>query len=326
MIGKGSNPLVSIILPIYNTAPYLSRCLDSIIGQTYRELEIICVDDGSTDQSGAILDEIKKGEGRLKVIHTEKRGVSAARNLALASATGDYIGFVDSDDYIDEKMYENLVDLITTNNVDFVICGYYMVDEKTITRAVNKEKVPERQMDRSEALYYIYKRDEYKAVAGYLWNKLFRRELIKSKQGKQLIKFDEELDIGEDIVFLAEVCRHVKNVWYTEKALYYYYQRHNSAVHDSIRQLKGMSWSTAYEKVIRIYEDMNVPLDLLNIIRRMYVYRCGRLLEIAIHYNDITRARILKCNIKKYLPHYVETNIEHIDRLKWIVDLLYEIE
>ena len=101
--------MISVIVPVYNVEPYLRKCLDSIIGQTYKDLEIIIIDDGSTDCSGKICDEYEERDGRLKVFHTENKGLSAARNLGLDNATGDWIGFVDSDDWIEPDMYEVLL-------------------------------------------------------------------------------------------------------------------------------------------------------------------------------------------------------------------------
>lgn len=324
MKGQVPNPLISIIVPVYNADLYLERCVGSILKQTYENLELICVDDGSTDRSGLLLDKIAEQDVRLKVIHTENKGAAAARNTALTVAMGVYIGFVDADDYIHENMYEHLVNLIIKNDVDFVTCGYCFDDGESIKKAFNREKVPLEPMNRMETLYYIYKRDEYKGVAGYLWNRLFKKELIKGEGENLIVQFDESLDIGEDIVFLAEVCRKVKKTLYTDQTLYYYYQRQNSAVHDDIKQLKQMSWIHAYERIISIYENMGMPADLLDIIRRMYVYRCGKLLEIAIKYKDEDKADILENNIKKYLFQYIETNLEHPDRIQWIQDLIYK--
>ena len=115
--------MISIIVPVYNVEPYLRKCLDSILDQTYRDLEILVVDDGSTDGSGKICDDYKKDE-RVRVFHTENRGLSAARNLGLDNATGDWIGFVDSDDWIEPDMYEVMLRKAEETGADIVECGY----------------------------------------------------------------------------------------------------------------------------------------------------------------------------------------------------------
>ncbi|WP_322018790.1 glycosyltransferase [Clostridium butyricum] len=121
--------LISIIVPIYNMQKYLRKCLDTLIKQTYDKLEIILVDDGSTDSSGVICDEYLLKDNRIKVIHKENAGVSDARNVGIAIAKGEYIGFVDPDDYIELNMYEKLLYLIKNNDCDIAICGYVIEDE-----------------------------------------------------------------------------------------------------------------------------------------------------------------------------------------------------
>ena len=119
--------LVSVIIPAYNIEDYIGRCLDSIISQTYKNLEIIVVDDGSRDHTGEILDNYAKKDRRIKVIHKENGGVSSARNKGIEAAEGDYIGFIDGDDLIEPEMYKTLVDLLEEENADIAHCGYQMV-------------------------------------------------------------------------------------------------------------------------------------------------------------------------------------------------------
>ena len=118
---------ISIIVPIYNIEKYLPRCLDSILAQTYKNLEVILVDDGSVDNSGMIADKYARNDQRINVIHQVNKGVSAARNAGLDLATGDYIGFVDGDDYIEKDMYERLLFNAIKYKADISHCGYQMV-------------------------------------------------------------------------------------------------------------------------------------------------------------------------------------------------------
>lgn len=119
-------PLISIIVPVYNVKDYVEKCLDSICGQTYKNLEIVVVDDGSTDGSGEICDTYAQKDPRVKVIHRENRGVSAVRNEGLDIALGEYIGFVDGDDWIDSDMYEFLYELLIVNEADISVCSHYI--------------------------------------------------------------------------------------------------------------------------------------------------------------------------------------------------------
>lgn len=119
--------LISIIVPVYKVENYLSKCLDSMICQTYKNIEIILVDDGSPDNSGKICDDYAKKDSRIKVIHKENGGLSDARNAGLKIATGKYIGFVDSDDYISVEMYEKLYNQAKKEDADIACCNYYRV-------------------------------------------------------------------------------------------------------------------------------------------------------------------------------------------------------
>ena len=137
--------LISIIVPIYNVEDYLKRCIDSILGQTYKNLEVILVDDGSPDKCGKICEEYKLIDSRIKVIHKKNGGLSSARNNGLDIATGDFIGFVDSDDYIERNMYESLIEALNNNNADIATCGIIREDTNTQhkinIRTPNTEKV-----------------------------------------------------------------------------------------------------------------------------------------------------------------------------------------
>ena len=163
--------MVSVIVPVYNVEPYLRKCLDSIVGQTYRDLEILVIDDGSTDGSGAICDEYAERDDRVKVFHTENRGLSAARNRGLDEAHGEWIGFVDSDDWIEPDMYEVLIRRADETGADVVECGHYKeFDGKTITT-----RKQEQLMSGMDAVRALLKRNLINAV----WNKLYKRQCFE---------------------------------------------------------------------------------------------------------------------------------------------------
>ena len=160
---------------------YLKRCLDSVLKQTYSNLEIIIVDDGSTDNSGKICDEYSKKDSRIKVIHKKNGGISDVRNVGIANATGDYIGFVDSDDYIAEDMFETLCNLMEENSADISIVSFYEMyngkligvrDDKSLTKMNKEQALKELLIDTN--------------IQSYMWNKLFKRELFEN------LKFPEE--------------------------------------------------------------------------------------------------------------------------------------
>lgn len=325
-MSNGQMPLISIIMPVYNTQDYVERSVHSILAQTYTNLELICIDDGSTDETGVILDKLANEDKRVIVIHKKNEGVTDARNVGLNTAKGDFIGFVDSDDYISETMYHELLEAIQNNNTDIATCSYYMDFSNEIKIAENQAEVPIISMDINKFLPYIYERDKYKGVAGYIWTRLFRKEILKTNEGKLKVKFEKKYLGADDIVFVAETNIHSKTIVYVNKPLYYYYQREGSIVHDLEKQYNTFYWITAYERVIELYKENDIEESVLEMLIRMYVYRCGKLLEIAKRKDDLEKKELLRNKVKNNLLCYVKTNMEHLDRVKWIVDLMVDEE
>lgn len=163
--------MISVIVPVYKVEPYIHQCIDSIIKQTYKDLEILLIDDGSPDNCGTICDEYAKQDSRIKVFHTENRGLSAARNLGLKEAKGEYIGFVDSDDWIEPYMYEKLFEAIQENKADISFCGYW----KEYDSATETFDYPKTVFTRQEALSTLLDRK----MENNVWNKLFSKELFQ---------------------------------------------------------------------------------------------------------------------------------------------------
>ena len=168
-------PLISVIVPIYNTEKYLKKCLDSIINQTYKNLQIILIDDGSGDNSGEICDEYATKDSRIQVIHKQNAGVTAARNDGLDMATGDYIGFVDSDDWIEPNMYEEMMANLIKTGADFVHTGFikelHGLSKKDCRFFECVIENPKNNIDIWKAYMYI-KREEGFVINSFLWNKL----------------------------------------------------------------------------------------------------------------------------------------------------------
>lgn len=187
--------MISIIIPVYQVEKHLRRCLDSVITQTFSDLEIILVNDGSTDSSGKICDEYAEKDSRIKVIHQSNQGISTVRNSALNIAKGDYIGFVDSDDYIEPAMFENLHQAAIENKADIAICNFHKVNDsnKTLLYSNLKEWT-------GSSKDYL-KKDGIRY--NYLWHKLFKKELFETVRfpvGKEW----EDLFVMQDIFWLAE--------------------------------------------------------------------------------------------------------------------------
>lgn len=231
---------ISVIVPIYKVEDYLHRCVDSIINQTYTNLEIILVDDGSPDNCPMICDEYAKKDSRIRVVHKKNGGLSDARNAGIDIATGEYIMFIDSDDFVDIEMMESMMKNMIDNNVDMVVCNIKYVYED---REVVKYNQADRILDRYEAMEEYLKDGVVQAVA---WNKLYKKSLINDmryKVGKT----------NEDEFFTYKVVDKTDKIYYNSRPFYNYIQRDSSIMGKySLKRLDGVEAS--YERLNFIKE------------------------------------------------------------------------
>ncbi len=232
-----SKPLISIIIPVYNNKQYLAECIESVINQTYSNLEIIVVDDGSTDGSSEILDTYGKQDKRIKVIHQENGGVSAARNTGLDIAKGDYIGFVDSDDYCVSTMYEQLLGVATKESADVVICTF-VGDKKDVDNSSIIFNGKDAVVEMNRGLLFM----------GHLPNKLLKKELISD------FRLNEHITILEDLLFLNYVLLGAKKVVFTNEELYYYRDNGESALRNSMFKSSYLSRLEAASEIVTFFE------------------------------------------------------------------------
>lgn len=313
---------ISVIIAIYNVAPYLRQCLDSIVNQTYHNLEILCVDDGSTDESGSICDEYAARDERIRVIHQKNGGSAAARNAGLDACTGDLISIVDGDDWLELTMYQTLMELYSDPSVDIAAGGYSMDYPDRCEIIENLRPVPETPCPIRDFLYYIYRRDLYRGVASYLWNKLFPRKFFDGTVAR--IRFSLDLGSQGDDIYLAAQCFVLANViHYTPFPVYHYRQRENSAFQSAIgKRLDTLNHLHAYEKIIQLYEENNISSEALDYVKRFYVYHAGLLLEYALKIGNTEKIHVLQEKIRPYLPVYEKTNADHPERYQWICQLL----
>lgn len=203
-------PLISIIIPIYNTEKYLRRCLDSVLTQTYKDFECILVDDGSTDASGKICDEYAAKDNRFKVFHKRNGGVSSARNLGLDNANGEYIAFCDADDYVEK----NWIEVFAANIVgrDLVVSSFNRIE--------GKEKIPIIYPYHIEEMELLWAVLEIDGTAGLLWNKCFRADIIE----KYHIRFNKDFKLWEDEDFISHYAVHSNSVTMSPCVTYNYFQ------------------------------------------------------------------------------------------------------
>lgn len=217
-------PRISIIVPLYNTEQYLSRCIDSILSQSFTKYELLLVDDGSTDGSGDICDVYAEKDNRICVFHKENGGVSSARNLGLEKAKGEWICFVDSDDELLPSGLQVLVDGIS-DEVSMVMAGYKVYDDNdSITYSI--DKTVSRIIDQEQAMKELFAPSDYK-YQGYIWGKLLRVSEIKRHE----LHFSKEIFFNEDRLFMTQyICALEGSVFYTTMPVYKYYERSGSAM------------------------------------------------------------------------------------------------
>lgn len=209
-------PKISVIVPVYKAEKYLHRCVDCILNQTFTDFEVLLIDDGSPDRSGEICDEYAKKDSRVRVFHKENGGVSSARNVGLKHAVGEWIYFIDPDDYLFKKSFDILTSGIS-DNIEMVLAGYNEVSldgEVLYSETARKNQV----IDIESAVEIYFTGGDYK-FQGYLWNRLFRNDII---QQNGLI-FNESIYYKEDGLFVVQyMCRMKKSVKYTTEPIYNY--------------------------------------------------------------------------------------------------------
>lgn len=221
------NEKISIIVPVYNSEKYLRDCLDSVVNQTYENIEIIIVNDGSKDDSEKICREYEKKDSRIKYFYQENQGVSSARNLGLENMRGDYFIFVDSDDIADLRLLEILYKNLKISETDISICRYLKIDDSTRKNISNltKDRVIEEDMpwsySASEAIIKLVEGSKY---SGYTWNKLFKKRVITDEGGSLVLKFSQDIHMCEDLLFCVEYLNKIELAAFSDIQLYYYFE------------------------------------------------------------------------------------------------------
>ena len=221
------SPAISVIVPVYNTEPYLARCVDSILDQSFSDFELLLVDDGSTDGSSAICDACAQKDKRVRVFHKENDGVSSARNLGIDNAQGEWLYFVDSDDELLPDGLRTLVDNIS-DDVDVSMGGFESVDEQgNVTREASKSV--NLRLSRKESVITLYRGQGCCGYffLGYTWQRLFRKSLVDRFN----LRFDTSIAIKEDTLFVMQYVRRSNGrTQFATQPIYRYYQRPNSAM------------------------------------------------------------------------------------------------
>lgn len=254
--------IISVIVPVYNVKDYLAQCIESIICQTYRDLEILLVDDGSTDGCGRICDDYAAKDGRIKVIHKENGGVVSARKTGLSLAKGDWVGYVDGDDWIEPDLYEKLSDSVVKYNADIVMCGRYE-DTGGVSREIC-HGIAGGYYDKERMIAEVYPRmivngDFFEwGIFPSVWDKLFRKSVLWEHQ----MSVDERIKMGEDAACTYPCIIKAERICILQECLYHYRQSSSSMVKRSVSAIEEKenfyalyrSGKAVFEKYRSIYD------------------------------------------------------------------------
>lgn len=259
--------MISVIVPVYNVENYLRKCIESIINQKYRNLQIILVDDGSTDRSGEICNEYALTDQRIEVIHKRNEGVVSARNAGLGRARGEYIGFVDADDYIDAQFYYELLEDIIKSNADFVHAGYIVVNRFSERKCNQYKKgiyeIADRQADFIKK--YILEIDSDVHMQYGVVSKLFRADLIKECHA--MIPVSQIR--GEDMLCTCICLLHSKRIFLDTGIYYHYLMRSDSAIHrKDVEDI--IVFANLYKCFLQYFSEYGVLEELREEMRRYF--------------------------------------------------------
>ena len=283
--------MISVIVPVYMVENYLTECLDSIINQTYKNIEVLLIDDGSKDNSGMICDRYAEAHKNIKVIHKENGGLSSARNEGLKLARGNFISFIDSDDYLNTDMFSIMMEEQEKYNADVVICGRtYVYGDRQVVRAKSDVR---KVMGSAEAIALMNT-----SILGYYdvaaWDKLYRRELFEN------IEFPIK-KLSEDWYTTYKVFDKANVIVYNSKPLYYYRQRENSITHN--RTVNWDSMKASYE--VMEYVKCKTP-QYIKEAEFSYTFATVGVIDNLIEQRKINRSQIFEL-IQKIKPYLKET-------------------
>ncbi len=275
-------PLVSVIVPVYNVEKYLPRCVDSIRKQTYYNVELLLIDDGSCDSSSKICDEYEQIDERIRTIHIPNGGVSRARNIGLNEAKGDYVTFVDSDDWIEEYTIKNSVEAMLQN--DLVVWGY-SVDYVDINENCKSSTLISKKMRLCTDFSSLIEEDT-SGMVGYVWNKLYKTNIIRAEQ----LSFDEDVSLYEDMIFNLNYLMVAKNIVFIDNIGTHYIQR------------EGSLGSKYYSNILELkVKTLNKKIEFLNhyTVDAKYIEKWKKKQYIGMIRSSISSIANLKCTEMK---------------------------
>ena len=266
---KEVSTMVSVIVPIYNAGKTIRKCIESILNQTYANLEVILIDDGSTDESETIIKEFTKSDSRVLYCKKTNGGVSSARNLGISMAGGEYIAFIDADDQVHRQMLEMLVFAMETYNGDLVMCQY-TTNEYIVHKEIQNCEIIK--LDEEDYFHEVFIPTYF--TAAFVWNRLYKMDLIRSKG----IRFDESIRVCEDTLFNYIYAKNCRNIIALKAPFYYYNINKDSAMHSVKFNINKLSGNVVYDYILssemnsKVVNDVQVACMWFNeiVIRQIY--------------------------------------------------------
>ena len=286
-----NNELISVIIPCYNVEKYLSQCIDSILNQTYPCLEIILIDDGSTDSTGFICDKYEQIDNRIRVIHQLNKGIATTRNIGIKESKGKYIFWIDSDDYVCPYIIERLYSLIIDNSADMSICNYIEGSNRNYMFELESGSI--KCTDARQALNYIYKNSHYSFIMAASWGKLIKKsnyDSLKYPDGK----------IFEDIYMSHHLINKCQKIVYTDQIMYYYYKWPESILGKKIYKAK-LDYLDAFEERIQFFESLGYD-ELQEKARIQYLH--ALIWEFSRAKDILHDSETVKIIVKQYRKYY----------------------
>ncbi|MER2227410.1 MAG: glycosyltransferase [Carnobacterium sp.] len=269
---------VSVIMPIYNVADGLKKSIQSFLNQTYRDFELILVNDGSTDDSGNICDEFKKTDSRIQVIHQENAGSGLARNAGLDRAAGEYIYFADPDDYVEIELIKDNLKIAKENDANVVVFGYYLEEINTKGKRIKTTHLPKLSVLKTKEDFRKSFRAFRSLDSNVLWNKFYRHQYLVENN----CRFTDQR-VGQDALFNHLVYQNLEDIYFNQKPYYHYVSRIGSAVnhYHPDRFLLEYTIAEHFEKLITIWHYEQVYQDLISLAywRTLYVELNNLILE-----------------------------------------------
>ena len=288
-------PLVSIIIPVYNVEKYLDKCIASVVNQTYQNLEIILIDDGSPGNCPAICDAWKSRDPRITVIHQQNCGLSVARNEGLKLASGEFIGFVDSDDWLEPQMVEILLTALQETEADIAVCNYQIETEESKATQIKTKSPGRKQYTPEEALTKIFKWQGF--ICNFVWNKLYQRTVISDivfPAGK----------LHEDVPWTAAVIGNSKVIVSIDCSLYHYLNRSDSLTRDGQYKLRRLQDEREMNEQRLEYIRHHFPLLENLAVSTLQNFCCREYLAFSLNYRQLDADGEIRRNLHRIASQY----------------------